>query len=157
MPGRNSIVLKGQFLRKEAKATVAVKPGMLVQWDTNYDTVKPCVAIAGAVPGGASRKAFALENDLVGQGVGTSPATADAYDINDTVQYGIFHRGAEIQALLATGNNAAIGAPLVSNGAGNLKLAATTQGADDEEILGYAAEALNNATGSDQYIRMEVA
>src|SRR5690242_21917289 len=129
MAGRNSIVLKGQFLRKEAKATVAVKPGMLVQWDAAYTSVKPCVAVAGAVPNGASRKAFALENDLVGQGI------TDAYDINDTVQYGIMHRGAEIQALLATGNNAAVGAPLVSNGAGNLKLAATTQGAEDRKSV----------------------
>ena len=157
MPGRNTIVLKGDYIRKEGKATVAVKPGMLVQWDTNKDTVKPNVGIAGAVPGGASRKAFALENDLVGQGLGTTPALSDAYDINDTVQYGVFQRGAEIQALLATGNNALIGSPLVSNGAGNLKLAATTQGADDEEIVGYCQEANNNASGSDQFVRIEVA
>lgn len=157
MAGRNSIVLKGQFVRKEAKATVAVKPGMLVQWDTTKDTVKPCVAVAGAVPGGATRKAFALENDLVGQGIGATPALSDAYDINDTCQYGVFQRGAEILALLATANNALIGSPLVSAGAGNLKLAATSQGADDEEIVGYCMEPQNNVSGVDQFVRIEVA
>lgn len=149
MPGRNSILLKGHYLRKEGKATVAVKPGMLIQWDTVYTSVKPTVALAGIA---ATRKAFALENDLVGQGI------TDQYDINDTVQYGIFQRGAEIQALLQTGNNVAVGDPLVSAGAGNLKKGGTTTlGADDEEIVGYAAEALNNASGSDQFLRIEVA
>jgi len=72
MAGRNSVVLKGDFVRKEGKATVAVVPGMLVQWDTDAKTIKPNVGIAGAVPGGAARKAFALENDLVGQGLGST-------------------------------------------------------------------------------------
>ena len=151
MAGRNSIVLKGHYLRKEGKATVAVKPGMLVQWDAAIDAVKPQLAGAPSGTQGATRKAFALENDLVGQGID------DNYDIGDTVQYGVFQRGAEVQALLATGNNVAIGGAVVSNGAGNLKIAATNYGDDDEEVVGYAMEALNNSSGSDARLRIEVA
>ena len=157
MPGRNSIVLKGDFVRKEGEATVAVKTGMLIQWDGAYGSVKPNANAAGAVPGGAARKAFALENDLIGRGLTPENSTTDQYAVGDLVSYGVFQRGAEIQALLATGNNAAVGAPLVSAGTGALKLAATSQGADDEEIVGYAAEALNNTSGFDKYLRIEVA
>lgn len=153
MPGRNSIVLRGDYVQKEGKASVAVRPGMLVEFDGNSVGttlgVRPCTKAGVGL--GATRKAFALENDLVGQGID------DNYDISDTVRYGVFQRGAEVQALLATGNNVAIGDALASNGAGNLKKAATTVGADDEEIVCYAMEALNNSSGSDARLRVEVA
>lgn len=151
MAGRNSIVLKGAFIRKEAEATVAVRPGMLVTWDGAITSVKPQT---NGAPGGtlqATRKAFAIENDLIGRGID------DNYAIGDTVQYGVFQRGSEVQALLATGNNAAIGTALVSSGAGNLKVSTGTYGDDDEEIVGYAMEALNNTSGSDARLRVEVA
>lgn len=153
MAGRNSIVLRGDYMQKEGKASVAVKPGMLVEWDgaaiLTTLGVRPCTKAGVGL--GATRKAFALENDLVGQGID------DNYDINDMCRYGVMNRGSEVQALLATGNNVAIGDALASNGAGNLKKAATTVGADDEEIVGYAMEANNNASGVDVRLRVEVA
>lgn len=148
MAGRNSIVLKGNFVRKEGKATAAVKPGMLVMWDTVYTSVKPQSALFGIA---ATRKAIALENDLVGQGI------TDQYDINDTVQYGVMHRGAEVQILIANSVNVVVGDPLVSNGDGTCKKATSTAGADDEEIVAYVMEALNNTSGSAAFVRAEVA
>jgi hypothetical protein len=159
MAGRNSIVLRGEYLRKEGKASVTVKPGHLIEWDgTSVATtlgVRPCTKAGVGL--GATRKAFALENDIVGQGLTPENSTVDQYDINDTVMYGVFQRGAEIQAWLKTGNNVAIGDALASAGAGNLQKVATTIGADDEEIVAYALEALNNAAGFDKYLRVEVA
>lgn len=159
MAGRNGIVLRGDYIQKEGKASVAVKPGMLIEWDGNTVGttlgVRPCTK-AGAVLG-ATRKAFAVENDLVGQGLTPENTTTDQYDISDTVKYGVFQRGAEIQAWLKTGNNVVIGDALASGGAGNLQKVATTIGADDEEVVAYAMEALNNAAGFDKYLRVEVA
>lgn len=159
MAGRNSIVLRGDYIQKEGKASVAVKPGMLVEWDGvvvgTANGVRPCTKAGVGL--GATRKAFALENDIVGQGLTPENSTVDQYDVGDQVRYGVFQRGAEIQAWLKTGNNVAIGDALASAGAGNLQKAATTVGADDEEIVGYAIEALNNAAGFDKYLRVEVA
>lgn len=153
MPGRNSIVLRGDYVQKEGKASVAIRPGMLVEWDGNsVDTtlgVRPCTKAGVGL--GATRKAFALEDDLIGRGID------DNYAINDSVKYGVFQRGAEVQALLKTGNNAAIGTALASAGAGNLQITATTVGADDEEVVGYSMEANNNISGVDVRLRVEVA
>jgi len=153
MAGRSSIVLRGDWIQKEGKASVAVQPGMLVEWDgaavgTTLG-VRPCTKAGVGL--GATRKAFALENDLVGQGI------ADNYDINDVVRYGVFQRGAEVQALLANGNTTAIGDALASNGNGQLKKAATTVGADDEEIVGYAMEVIVGAALPGTLLRVEVA
>lgn len=151
MAGRNSITLKGEFLRKEAAATVTIRPGMLIGWDALITSVKPTTSIGGVEPAGSVRKAFALENDLIGRGID------DYYAVGDQVQYGVFHRGAEIQALLKTGNTTVIGSPLMSAGAGNLQLVGVSLGTNDEEIVAYAMEVVANATGADARIRVEVA
>lgn len=159
MPGRNSIVLRGDFIRKEGKASVAVKPGMLVEWDGNSVGttlgVRPCTKAGVGI--GATRKAFALENDLIGKGLTPENTTVDQYNIADMVLYGVFQRGAEVQAWLKTGNSVVPGDALASAGAGNLQKTATTIGADDEEIVGYSMDTLNNAAGFDKVCRVEVA
>lgn len=143
---RHTISLKGHYLRKEGEASAAVKPGMLVEWDTDIETVQP-----HSTGNGVARKAFALENDLIGKGID------DAYASGDMVQYGVFERGAEVYAWLKTGQNVGVGDALCSGGAGNLVATTASGGNDDEEIVGYAMEALNNSTGSDARLRIEVA
>lgn len=108
---RSTIALKGNFVRKEGQASAAITPGHLVEFGGAKD-----LRVHSTV-GGQARKAFALENDLVGQGI------ADAYDANDTVQYGVFEPGAEVFAIVTYA--AQKGDFLESNGDGRLKLAST--------------------------------
>jgi hypothetical protein len=111
----NTIVLKGQqnVIRKEAKASAAITPGDLVEFGgTNELRVHSTI-------GGSARKAFALENDLVGQGID------DAYDANDTVQYGVCSPGCEVYARLAATKTCTKGDFLESAGNGRLQPAST--------------------------------
>src|SRR2546421_6727758 len=151
--------LKGGGLVKEAKATVAIRAGHLIEWDGSAAlTVRPCTknpANPGLSP---TRKAFALENGLIGKGVPVLPTdTTQDYVVGDQVVYVVPERGAEIQAWLLTGQNVAIGDALVSSTTGALKKAVTSMGNDDEEIVGYAMAALNNVAGFDARLRIEIA
>lgn len=130
---RASIVLKGDFVRKEVEATEAITPGHQVSF-------------AGA-KGAGGRKAFALENDLIGRSI------SDAYASGETVQVGVFQPGAEIQALLAQGENVAVGAALEADGSGALQALSTGV------LLAFALEAVDNsASGAPEArIRVEIA
>src|SRR5512146_1628351 len=94
---KNTIALKGDYVRKERKANAAITPGHLVEIMTTGNLRKH------ATPGGAAQRAFALENDLIGKGVD------DAYAANDSALYGVFAPGAEVYALLLTGESCNIG------------------------------------------------
>lgn len=137
-----TIVIKGGFIRKEGVAGSAVTPGHLIE---GFATIDP-----HSVAGGNARKAFALENDLVGDGI------EDAYDAGDTVLYGVFDRGAEVQALLAYGETTLEGSPLESAGDGTLQVHASEGPVD--AIVAYAKVALaNTAGGAAARITVEVA
>lgn len=139
-----TINLKGDFLRKEGAASEAITPGHLVEFGGSNDLQKHSAA------SGNARKAFALENDLVGDGID------DDYDTGDTVQYGLFERGAEVYALLADGENVSKGDALESDGAGALQAhAAIGSGVQVDAIVAYALEAVN-ASGETR-IKVEVA
>lgn len=120
-----TIGLKGEFIRKEVPATGVITPGMQV-------------SILGAA-GGGLRKAFALENDLVGRSI------SDDYAIGEVVQVGLFPQGSEVLALLGAGENAAKGSPLVSDGDGTLAVAGS---GEEGEVIAFALEAINNTAGS---------
>lgn len=108
-----TICIRGDFIRKEGKASAAITPGHLIEFGGAADLRKH------ATIGGQGRKAFALENDLVGQDIDT------AYDANDTVQYGVFAPGAEVYAWLQTGESCVKGDFLESAGDGTLQVAST--------------------------------
>jgi len=109
----STIVLKGEFVRKEGEASAAITPGDLVEFGGANDLQVHSTA------GGAARKAFALENDLVGEGID------DAYAAGDTVQYGVFYPGAEVYGRLAAAATCSIGDPLESDGNGRLQPSST--------------------------------
>ena len=79
-------------------------------------------------------------------------ATIDtAYTVaGEAVAYVIPQSGDQLYMFLETGANVAAGARLESNGAGALQAEGTTGG------LFRALEALNNSSGSNQRIRVEV-
>jgi len=143
-----TIILIGRGIRKERVANAAITPGHLVEVMT---TGKLRVH---ATAGGHAQKAFAIEDDTQGKTI------ADAYDANTRVQYEIMERGAEINAIIANGQNIAIGDPLQSAGDGTLtKYTAPTESVWDDSsadttpiadncIVGYAMAAVDMSGSS---------
>ncbi len=143
----NTISLKGDFVQKEGEASEAITPGHLVEFGGTNDLRKH------ATEAGPARKAFALENDLVGEGI------ADAYVSGDTVKYGVFPNGSEVYALLDGGENTSIGSQLMSSGDGSLKVVETE--AQQDSLIAWALEAVDNSAtssgGAQARIKVEVA
>lgn len=135
---KHTIALKGPYVRKEGKASAAITPGHLIEFGGAAD-----VRVHSTV-GGQGRKAFALENDLIGKGI------TDAYNANDNVQYGVFPPGSEVYAILGAGLTCSKGDFLESNGNGTLKASSTPiEGSN----IGVAMEAQTTAGGR---VRIEI-
>ena len=134
----NTIVKKGTGIRKERTANASITPGHLVELMT---TGKVRVH---ATAGGHAQKAFAVENDLIGAGITTAYAAAAQ------VQYEVMERGAEVYALLANGQNVAIGAPLESAGDGTLRAYTPSSSGIDasNNVIAYALEAVDMSDSS---------
>lgn len=146
----NTIILKGNGCRKEGDAAGTITPGHLVQFDSSGDIV------VHATAAGTARKAFAVENDLIGNGIG------DNYTSGDRVQYNVFESGAEVYALVAASATAVtIGAALESAGDGTLRIQTTDAATDDTQrnsVVAYALEAVDNSGGATPArIKVEVA
>lgn len=77
---------EGRYFLKERSAAAVITPGDLVESDGAGG-----VQVHSTV-GGEGQRAFALENDLIGKGID------DDYAASDSVRYGVFPRGAEINA-----------------------------------------------------------
>lgn len=141
----NLIALKGDFIRKEGEASSAITPGDLVEFGGIND-----LQTHGSA-GGPARKAFAIENDLIGDAIG------DDYAAGDTVQYGVFVPGAEVNALLNYPENVSKGDPLVSGGDGGL-VAFIESTHEAGAIVGFANAALDTTSlGAQARIVIEVA
>lgn len=127
-----TIALKGDFIRKEGEASAAITPGDLIEFGGSAD-----VRVHATV-GGQARRAFALENDLIGKGID------DAYAAGDLVQYGVFVPGAEVYARLAAGETCSKGDALESAGNGRLQVSSTPV---EGSIVAWALEAQASAGG----------
>lgn len=146
MASPKTILISGQGHRKEGVTDEAVTPGHLLELGGGNDLQKHATAAGNAAP------MFALENDLVGDGID------NAYAAGETVQYVIAQPGAVIYALLAYGENVAIGAMLESASAGALQASvADSSDVQTEAIVARALEAVNNTTtDSEARIKVEV-
>lgn len=125
-----TIALKGDFIRKEGEASAAITPGDLIEFGGSAD-LRPHATI-----GGQARRAFAVENDLIGKGVD------DAYAAGDNVQYGVFVPGAEVYARLAAGETCTKGDALESAGNGRLQVSSTPV---EGSIVAWALETVSVA------------
>lgn len=148
---KKTIILKGCGIRKERTAGGVITPGHLV-----YLTSANTVAVH-ANAGQNAQKAFAVENDLVGGTI------SDNYAASSKVQYEIMERGAEVNALIANGENISIGDALESAGDGTLQKHTPDSESVDvdssgnvvtvygEAIVGYALEAvdMSDSSGAD--------
>lgn len=123
---------------EEMVASAAITPGMLLIIESTGTVKAHNQADKDVFP------IFALEDELQGKGID------DAYAANAPVQCWIPYRGDIVNAILADGENVAIGDPLTSDGYGRLKKHVTDAGSSavpwtvyPEQIVGYAAEALD--------------
>ena len=105
----NTIILRGDaFTSREDRCNEAITPGSLLEFAAN-DRLR-----LHATSGGPSGRMFALEADYIGNSVTT------AYASGDRVPYADCSPGVVVWAHLASGQNVARGAYLMSNGAGYL-------------------------------------
>lgn len=153
------IIIKGDPFYEEypLKASVDIMPGMLIEYDGA--DVKP-----HATAGGNASPLFAVENALIGDGIDVA-YTEDG----EAVLFAKCRPGDRVYALLKTGNNVAINDFLGSGGAGNLqKHTNASQAVNEggsatytiaqvpEGIVARALEAVNNSSGVDARILVEV-
>lgn len=129
----NTIILKGEVLRKEGQASAAITPGHLVEIGGTNDFQVHSTA------GGPAQRSFALENDLIGGDIAT------AYALGDDVQVGVFDGGAVANAWIAAGQTVAKGSKLVSAGDGTLAVMGT---GEEAGVVAIATAALNNSASS---------
>lgn len=107
----NTITLKGNFIREEAKAGEAgIYPGMLIELDSNGDALKQ------TADGDVCEKAVAVEDALQGNTINT------VYAENTRVQYDIYSSGSIANVRIASGETVSQGDFLVSNGGGTFRV-----------------------------------
>lgn len=111
MTTRTDVILVQDFsnIRREAKASGTITPGMLVELEA-AGTVK-----AHASAGGFAAKTFAIRDILQGNGID------DDYSANDLVSYHHLNAGDRVLSILAENQTIVIGDYLESAGDGKLR------------------------------------
>lgn len=135
----NTITIKGDPLRIELVAAAAITPGHLC-----YINSAGKLAVH-ATAGGTAATIFAIEDDLQGNEIG------DAYTANNQAFAGAFTTGMEVYAILANGENAAIGSYLESYGDGTLRVVdadASVGQIGIQSVVGVALEAVDMSGSS---------
>lgn len=141
----NTIVLKGDPIQREDKAAEAITPGELLEYNSSGNLQPHSSAAANAQP------RFAVENELFGEDYTTD------YKADDQVMHVTGQQGDEVYAWLAGLENVNKGADLESDGNGALQ-AYDTGSPEDDGVVAYAAEAVNNSGSSARTrIKVEVA
>jgi hypothetical protein len=123
----NTIIIKGTPILKEAEAAAAITPGELIEY-TGADVRRHSTI------GGTARKAFALENDLIGKGI------TDSYATGDGVRYGVFYSGCVVYGRTSESVNP--GDALESAGNGLLQVSST---AIEGSLVGFALDTVSGA------------
>lgn len=144
---------EGEPLPKEAKAEAGtILPGNLVELSSTAGNIKN-----HATAGGNAAAMFAIEDALQGNEIG------ELYAINTQVQYICCAPGDEVYAILAQGENVAIGDFLESDGDGALrKYVAQTVDSNEQQtiipksIVAIATEALDLSTSSLSDARLKI-
>ena len=147
---KNTIKLKKYLdVVNEFTATaVAITPGMLLEL-TSAELVQ-----AHSTEGGPVLPMFALEDELQGKGI------TDDYAVSAKIQVWTAVRGEEVYALLADGEDVAVGDFLISDGTGKLKAATADSSAVvvEEFPIAIALEAVDmgGSSGADPSGRIKV-
>lgn len=135
----NRILIRGNGVREERDAGVAITPGELLEVAADGDYEPHSTA------NGNAEARFALEREMTGDDIDTD------YVAGDRVVAQILWPGSIVQAFLADGEDVQDGAALASDGAGALQAvaanAATTE-AQRDGIVAYAHEDVDNGAGT---------
>jgi len=134
-------------VNEEYKAHAAITPGHLVFLNSDNE-----VAVH-AVEGGSVLPMFAVEDELQGKGID------DAFSAGNVVSVWVPGRGDIVNAILADGEDVAIGDMLVSHGDGTLKkFDAASEGIAEWPncIVGVATTAVDMTVSEDPDGRIEV-
>ncbi len=126
----NTITLKGyaQVIRKEGIViTAAITPGMLIERQAT-GVARHANAFNNAA------KAFAVENEVVGDGID------DDYAVADTILFGVFPPGAEVYAFCS--GAIAIGEFVESDGAGGVQTVAARAATNQDQSASIVGVAL---------------
>ena len=137
----NQIQLNGNFRRDEGLASGTLKPGMLV----SQTSAAAKTFIAHATEGGFAERAFVVEDALQGKVV------TDSYSTGALTQVNFVEPGAEIEAIIESGENISIGDQLISSGTGTL-ISATgdaASGTDVKQVIAIAQEAIDLSDSDD--------
>jgi hypothetical protein len=119
-------------------AASAITPGMLVTRNGSGLLI-PHGTAAAACP-----RDFAMERDEMGKDIDA------VYAIGDTVKVGHFAQGDRVNAIIATGVNAAVNSLLESAGNGTLRVLTTGV------PLAMALEAVNNTSGANARLKVQI-
>lgn len=154
---RNTVKLtRGQdvgVILNDKGAGAAITPGELVEIAADGDLQPHSTAEGNA------QKLIALEDPDREAPAGTKTIDHD-YSADDEVRYIRARTGGKFLMFLANGENVSEGDPLFSDGAGALQAAAGTASTSDaqrDSLVGYAAEDLNNSSGSPSRIAVWIA
>jgi len=130
----NTVKIKDYLsVQEEHTVGTAFTPGMLLEFDTNFN-LKPHSVAAGPFGG-----MFALEDELQGGGIDTQ------YEVGNVAQVWIPTRGDMVYAFLAPGQNVVVGDFLVSAGDGTLEKYNPSAGGT---IVAQAMEAVDLTSSS---------
>lgn len=127
--GQAGYTPENQFATSEA-----ITPGMLVELHDDGSAGAPRWRKHATAAGTFARKAFALDQPFLNQGVD------DDYPADELCQVGIMYPGSVVWALVASGQNIAINDALESAGNGFLKEGTTAPVARALETLGAVTE-----------------
>ena len=156
-PNPKTILLRGDPLYGEARATAEIRPGVVLTTSGGVRTLTndPTCAPAGA---GAVAPIVARENEIMGKRID------DNYAVGDNVLFMHLRRGDQVYALLANGVSVAAGGGLSvgANGILVLPTAGATTGNPvtavtfPTAVVFRALHALNNTSGAPARIKVEV-
>lgn len=139
MASNKTVIVRGDVQREELKAAGAITPGHFLELDSSGDVIVHNSAGQNITP------LIALENDIRGNDID------DAYADNEQVQCAWAKPGTTVNALLANGQNAAIGGFCESAGDGTV----TNHTPDDStstiyanQIIGVYREAVDMSDSS---------
>jgi hypothetical protein len=130
-----------QCIRKEGIAAGVITPGHLIQGPATD-------LIVHADAGETAQKAFAVENEVVGKGIG------DDYADNDTVLYAVMPPGSIVYAI-ADGSGVTAEDYVESSGDGTMLTVAAAAATADVERNSIIGKALDTAA-ADARFRLEV-
>ena len=139
-----TIRLMGDGVQKEAPANEAFYPGTLLEKLSTGKVQKHSVAGGATAAGRLTPVIVALENSLMGIGVGTGTLNGTfvtitkAYAANQPVQLLYPRPGDEVVMLLKSGQTVVVGSPLTSNGDGTLKVATSS----NDVVIARSGDAL---------------